>query len=159
MVEYSNVNVKLSDTQLKKLKTAVINKTGSTLRINSKIFNGNNLPHELLLTTRQKTKIRNELNNNMLADLKLSKAQVSKIIQYGIFLGSLLSKLAGSLMKIAIFLAKNVLAQLGITAAGSAIDAGIQINKKNTRFWKYDFSNFKWRNEWYNENYSSSWKF
>ena len=132
MVEYSNVNVKLSDDQLKKLKTAVINKTGSTLRINSKIFNGNNLPHELLLTTRQKTKIRNELNNNMLADLKLSKAQISKIIQYGIFLGSLLSKLAGSLMKIAIFLAKNVLAQLGITAAGSAIDAGIQINKKNT---------------------------
>ena len=143
MVEYSNVNVKLSDNQLKKLKTAVINKTGSTLRINSKIFNGNNLPHELLLTTRQKTKIRNELNNNMLADLKLSKAQISKIIQYGIFLGSLLSKLAGSLMKIAIFLAKNVLAQLGITAAGSAIDAGIQINKKNTWFWKYDFSNFK----------------
>ena len=143
MVKYSNVNVKLSDTQLKKLKTAVINKTGSTLRINSKIFNGNNLPHELLLTTRQKTKIRNELNNNMLADLKLSKAQISKIIQYGIFLGSLLSKLAGSLMKIAIFLAKNVLAQLGITAAGSAIDAGIQINKKNTWFWKYDFSNFK----------------
>ena len=143
MVEYSNVNVKLSDDQLKKLKTAVINKTGSTLRINSKIFNGNNLPHELLLTTRQKTKIRNELNNNMLADLKLSKAQISKIIQSGIFLGSLLSKLAGSLMKIAIFLAKNVLAQLGITAAGSAIDAGIQINKKNTWFWKYDFSNFK----------------
>ena len=143
MVEYSNVNVKLSDNQLKKLKTAVINKTGSTLRINSKIFNGNNLPHELLLTTRQKTKIRNELNNNMLADLKLSKAQISKIIQYGIFLGSLLSKLAGSLMKIAIFLAKNVLAQLGITAAGSAIDAGIQTNKKNTWFWKYHFSNFK----------------
>ena len=143
MVEYSNVNVKLSDNQLKKLKTAVINKTGSTLTINSKIFNGNNLPHELLLTTRQKTKIRNELNNNMLADLKLSKAQISKIIQSGIFLGSLLSKLAGSLMKIAIFLAKNVLAQLGITAAGSAIDAGIQINKKNTWFWKYDFSNFK----------------
>ena len=143
MVEYSNVNVKLSDNQLKKLKTAVINKTGSTLRINSKIFNGNNLPHELLLTTRQKTKIRNELNNNMLADLKLSKAQISKIIQSGIFLGSWLSKLAGSLMKIAIFLAKNVLAQLGITAAGSAIDAGIQINKKNTWFWKYDFSNFK----------------
>ena len=143
MVEYSNVNVKLSDNQLKKLKTAVINKTGSTLRINSKFFNGNNLPHKLLLTTRQKTKIRNELNNNMLADLKLSKAQISKIIQSGIFLGSLLSKLAGSLMKIAIFLAKNVLAQLGITADGSAIDAGIQINKKNTWFWKYDFSNFK----------------
>ena len=59
MVEYSKVNVKLSDTQLKKLKAAVKNKTGTTLRISSKLFNGNNLPHELLLTTRQKTKLRN----------------------------------------------------------------------------------------------------
>ena len=52
MVEYSKVNVKLSDTQLKKLKNAVKNKTGTTLRISLKMFNGNNLPHELLLTTR-----------------------------------------------------------------------------------------------------------
>ena len=52
MVEYNKVNVKLSDTQLKKLKTAVKNKTGTTLRINLKIFNGNNFPHELFLTTR-----------------------------------------------------------------------------------------------------------
>ena len=56
MVEYSKVNVKLSDTQLKKLKTAVKNKTGTTLRISLKMFNGNNLPHKLLLTTRQKNK-------------------------------------------------------------------------------------------------------
>ena len=57
MVEYNKVNVKLSDTQLKKLKTAVKNKTGITLRIRvEKMFNGNNLPHELLLTTRQKNK-------------------------------------------------------------------------------------------------------
>ena len=62
----------------------------------------------------------------MSTDLKLSKAQISKIIQSGGFLGSLLSKLAGPLMKIAIPLAKNVLAPLGITAAASAIDAGIQ---------------------------------
>ena len=54
MVEYSKVNVKLSDTQLKKLKTAVKDKTGTTLRISLKMFNGNDLPHELLLTTRQK---------------------------------------------------------------------------------------------------------
>ena len=54
MVEYSKVNVKLSDTQLKKLKTCVENKTGTTLRINLKMFNGNDLPHELLLTARQK---------------------------------------------------------------------------------------------------------
>ena len=62
----------------------------------------------------------------MSADLKLSKAQISKIIQSGGFLGSLLSKIAGSLMKIAVPLAKNVLAPLGITAAASVIDAGIQ---------------------------------
>ena len=52
MVEYCKVNVKLSDTQLKKLKTAVKNKAGTSLRINLKMLNGNNLPHELLLTTR-----------------------------------------------------------------------------------------------------------
>ena len=129
MVQYSKVNVKLSDTQIKKLKNAVKNKTGTTLRISLKMFNGNNLPHELLLTTRQKTKLRNAFNNNMSTDLKLSRAQISKIIQSGGFIGSLLSKLVGPLMKVAITLAKNVLAPLGITAAASAIDAGIQ--KKN----------------------------
>ena len=126
MVEYNKVNVKLSNSQLRKLKTAAKNQTGVTLRMNIKMFNGNNLPHELLLTTRQKTKLRNAFNNNMSIDLKLSKAPISKIIQSGGFLGSLLSKLAGPLMKVAIPLAKNVLAPLGITAAASAIDAGIQ---------------------------------
>ena len=91
------------------------------MRISLKLFDGNNLPHELLLTTRQKTKLRNALNNNISADIKLSK-----IIQSEGFLGSLLSKLAGQLMKIAVLLAKNILASLGITAAASAIDTGIQ---------------------------------
>ena len=126
MVECNKVNVKLSDTQLKKIKTAVKNKTGTTLRISLKTFNGNDLPHELLLTTGQKTKLRNAFNNNMSTDLKLSRAQISKIIRSGGFLGSLLSKIAGALMKIAIPLAKTVLAPLGITAAASAIDAEIQ---------------------------------
>ena len=90
------------------------------------MFNGNDLPHELLLTTRQKTKLRNVFNNNTSADLKLSKTQVVKIIQSGGFLGSLWSKLAGPLMEIAVPLAKNVLTPLGITAAASALDAGIQ---------------------------------
>ena len=107
MVEYSKINVKLSDTQLKKLKTAVKDKTGTTLRISFKMFDGNNLPHELLLTIRQKTKLRNALNNNMSTDLKFSKAQTSKIIQSGEFLRSLLGKLAGPLMKVAIPLAKK----------------------------------------------------
>ena len=54
MVEYNELNVKLTDAQLKKLKTAVKNKTGAILRMNLKMFDGNDLPHELLLTTRQK---------------------------------------------------------------------------------------------------------
>ena len=58
MVEYSKVNAKLSDTQLKKLKNAVKNKTGTTLRMSLKMLDGNNLPHELLLKTRQKAKLR-----------------------------------------------------------------------------------------------------
>ena len=125
MIDYTKVNVKLSDSQIKKLKDAVKDNTGTTLRISLKMFNGNNLPHELLLTTRQKTKVRNAFNN-MSTDLKFSKAQINKIIQSGGFLGSLLSKLARALMKVAIPLAKNVLAPLGITAAASAIDSGIK---------------------------------
>ena len=93
MVEYSKVNVKLSDTQLKKLKTAVKDKTGTTLRISLKMFDGNDLPRKLLLTTRQKTKLRNAFNNNMSTDLKLSRAQISKIIQFGGFLCRLLGPL------------------------------------------------------------------
>ena len=105
-----------------------------------KVLDGNDLPHELLLTTRQKTKLRNAFDNKTSTDLKLSKGQISKIIQSGGFLGSLLCKLADPLMKVAIPLAKNVLAPLGITAAASAIDAGIQ---KNTWFWNNNFNNFK----------------
>ena len=74
MVEYNKVNVKLSNTQLKKLKDAVKNNTGTTLRISLKMFDGNDLPHELLLMTRQKAKLRNAFNNNTSADIKLSKA-------------------------------------------------------------------------------------
>ena len=138
MVEYSKINVKLSDTQLKKLKDAVKENTGTALQINLKMFDGNDLPHELLLTTRQKTKLRNAFNN-MSANIKLSKAQISKIIQSGGFSGSLLSKLVGLSMKVVVPLGKNVLAPLGITAAASALDAGIQ---KNTWIWDNNFNNF-----------------
>ena len=88
MVEYSKANVKLTGTQLKKLKTAVKNKTGTTLRVSLKMVDGNDVLHELLLTTRQKTKLSNAFNNNMSTDLKPSKGQISKIIQSGGFLGS-----------------------------------------------------------------------
>ena len=82
--------------------------------------------------TRQKVKLRNAFNNNMSTDIKLSKAQITKITQSGGFLGSLLSKLAGPLMEVAVPLAKNILAPLGITAAASAIDTGIQKKKYMT---------------------------
>ena len=81
MVEYNKANVKLSDLRLNNPKNAVTDQTGTTLRMNIKIFNGCNLPHELLLTTRQKTKLRNVFENNMLTDIKLSKSQISRIIQ------------------------------------------------------------------------------
>ena len=95
------------------------------------------------MIAREKTKLRNTFNNTMSTHLKLSKVQISKIIQSGGFLGSLLSELAGPLIKVAIPLAKNVLAALGITAAASAIDAGIQKKKKKTWFWNSNLNNFE----------------
>ena len=74
MVEYNTVNANLSNSQLNKLISAAKNKQGSTLRMNAKMFNGNNLPHELLLTTRQTTKLKNAIENNLQTDIKLSKA-------------------------------------------------------------------------------------
>ena len=126
MVEHSRVIVKLSNSQSNKLKTAAKNQIGVNLRMNIKMFNENNLPHELLLTTRQKIKLRNTSENNMSTDIKLSKAQISNIIKSGGFLKSLLSKIAGPLIKVVVPLPKNILAPLGITAAASAIDEGIQ---------------------------------
>ena len=126
MVEYSKENEKLTDTQLKKLKTAFKNKTGTTVRMSWKMHDGHNLPRELLLITRQKTKQRNTFSNNMPADVKLPKAQVFKIAQSGRFLGSLLSKLACPLLKVEVPLAENILAALGITAAASAFNARIE---------------------------------
>ena len=126
MVEYNKINYKLTNVQLNKLKKAVKSNEGATLRLGIKIFNKDELPHELLLTTRQITQLRNAINNNLATDMKLSKAQIKKLMQSEGFLGKLLSKLAGPLMKVAMPLAKNVLAQLGLTAAMSAIDGSIQ---------------------------------
>ena len=135
MVEYTKVNVRLSDSQLKELKYAVRNNTGTTLRISFKMFNGDNLSHELLLTTRQKTKIRNAFNYNTCTDIKFSKAQINKIVQSGGFLGRLLGPLLKTglpVIKIVIKpLAKRVLIPLGLTEAAAAADAGI--HKKNIR--------------------------
>ena len=89
------------------------------------MFNSDNLPHELLLTTRQTTKLRNAIENNMSTDIKLSKARISKIIQSGEFLG----KLLGPFLNTGLPVLKSVikpLGLLGLTAASLAIDAGVQ---------------------------------
>ena len=126
MVEYNTVNAKLSDSQLNKLKNAVKSKQGTNSRINVKMFNGKNLSHELIPTRRQATKLRSAIENNISTDIKLSKAQISNIIQSGKFLGSLLRKLAGPLMKVAVPFTEKNLAPLGITAADSALNGAIQ---------------------------------
>ena len=126
MVEHNKINCKLTNVQLNKFKKAVKSNEVATLRLGIKNFNKDELPHELLLTTRQNTKLRNAINNNLATDITLSKAQIKKLIQSGGFLGKLLSKLAGPLMKPAMPLAKKVLVPLGLTAAISAIDGSIQ---------------------------------
>ena len=137
MVEYNTVNAKLSDSRLNKLKSAVKNRQRTTLRMNTRIFSANNLPHEFLLTTRQTTKLRNATENNISIDTKLSKAQISKLIQSGGFLG----KLFGPLLRTGLPLIKNVikplskivLIPLGLTAATYATDAGIQKKRKKEK--------------------------
>ena len=126
IVNYTNIDCRLTNIQLSKLKKAVKDGSELVLRLGAKNINKDELPHELFLTTRQSTKLRNAINNNMSTDIKFSKAQLKKLIKSGGFLGSLLSKIGGPLMKVAMPLAKNVLAPLGLTAAMSAIDGGIQ---------------------------------
>ena len=112
----------MSNLQLRKLKNAVKNNKGTTLRISAKMFNSDNLPHDLYLTTRQTTKLRNAIESNMSSDVKLSKAQIKKIIMSGGNLGALLSKFAVPLMKIAKPLVTEILPTLGLSAAMSGID-------------------------------------
>ena len=97
--------------------------------MNIKMFDGNNLPHELSMTTRQKIKLRNEFENNMSTDIKLSKAQVSKLIRSREFLGSWLSKLACLLMKVEIPLGKKK----HFSSIGN--NTGWRSSKENAWFW------------------------
>ena len=132
MTQYNSLNVKLSNSQLNKLKSSIKNETDVVLTISSNMVSNSNdntnFPHELLLTNRQVANIRKAFANNSSIDIKLSKTQLSKMIQSGGFLRNLLGKLAGPLMKVAIPLAKNVLAPLELSAAMSAIDGSIQKN-------------------------------
>ena len=81
MANYQEATFKLTNTQIKKLKSAAKNEVVTILRINKKNFEDEELPHELFLTAKQAIKIRGAFGNNMSTDIKLSKAQMSKINQ------------------------------------------------------------------------------
>ena len=133
MTQYNSLNVKLSNSQLNKLKSAIKNETDVVLRLSSNMVGNSgdntNFRHELLLINRQVANIRKAFANNLSTDIKFSKAQLSKMIQSGGFLGKLLGPLlrTGLPLKKSVIkpLAKSVLVPLGLTAAASAADAGI----------------------------------
>ena len=133
MNQYSSLNVKLSNSQLNKLKSSIKNETDVVLRISSNMVGNSNdntnFPHELLLTNGQVENIRKAFAKNTSTDIKLSKTQLSKMIQSGGFLSRLLGPLLKTglpLIKSVIKpLAKSVLIPLGLTATASAADAGI----------------------------------
>ena len=88
MTNYQKTRDKLANTQLNKLKSAGKNKAETILRLNKKNFEDEELPHESFLTTIQTTELRNVFVNNMSTDVKLSKVQISKIVQSGRIFGS-----------------------------------------------------------------------
>ena len=128
--QYNSLNVKLSNSQRNKSKSAIKNETEVVLRLSSNMIGNNetNFPHELLLTDRQGSSLHKSFASHSSADIKLSKAQLSKMIQSGGFL----SRLLGPLLKTGLPLIKNVIKPLAkrlvLTAAASA--AGAVINKK-----------------------------
>ena len=133
MTQYNSSNVKLSNSQLNKLKSAIKNETDILLGLSSNRIgnsgNETNFPHKSLLTNRKVANLRKAFANYLSADIKLSKTQLSKMIQLGGFLGRLLGPLLKTglpLMKSVIqSLAKSVLIPLGLTAAALAADAGL----------------------------------
>ena len=133
MTQYNSLNVKLPNSQLSKLKSAIKNETDVVLRLSSNMIGNSddntNFPHKLLLTNRQVSILLKAFAKNTSTDIKLSRTQLSKMIQSGGFLGKLLGPLLRTglpLMKSVIKpLAKSVLIPLGLTAAASAADPGI----------------------------------
>ena len=104
MTQYNSLNVNLSNSQLNKLKSAITNETEEVLRLSSNTI-GDNFLHKLLLTNRQVANLRKVFANYLSADIKLSKTQLSRMIQSGGFLDRLL----GPLLKTGLPLIKNVI--------------------------------------------------
>ena len=131
MTQYNSLNVKLSNSQLNKFKSAIKNENEVVLRLSSNMIGDNetNFPHKLLLTNRQVSNLLKAFANYSSADIKLSKTQVSKMIQSGGFLGRFLGQLLKTgfslISHVMKPLAKSVLIPLGLTAAALAADAGI----------------------------------
>ena len=133
MTQYNTLNVKLSNLQIKKLKSGIINNTEVTLKISSNVVGNsgdeNNFPHKLLLTNTQVSKVRKAFANGSSANIKLSKSQLHKIVQSGGFLGRLLGPLLRTglplIGNVLNPLAKIVLMPLGLITAVSGTDAAI----------------------------------
>ena len=133
MNQYNSLNVQLSNSQLNKSKSAIKNENGVVLRLSSTIIGSSdgetNFPHKLLLTNRQVANLHKAFANYLSIAVKLSKSQLSKMMQSGGFLGRLLGPLLKTrlpLMKSVIeTLSKSALIPLGLTAVASAADAGI----------------------------------
>ena len=133
MTQYNSLNVKLSNSQLNKLKSATKNKLEVVIRLSSNIISNDetNFPHKLLLTDRQVSSLRKSFANNSSTDIELSKTQLSQMIQSGEFLSRLLRPLLKTglplIKKVIKPLAKtiSVLIPLGLSASASAADAGI----------------------------------
>ena len=127
MTQYNSLNVKLSNSQLNKFKSAIQNETEVVLRLSSNMTGDNEtkFPHKSQLTNRQVSNLCKAFVNHSSADIKLSKTQLSKMIQSGGFLGSLLKTGLPLIKHVIKPLAKSVLIPLGLTAAASATDAGI----------------------------------
>ena len=133
MTQYNSLNVKLSNLQLNKLKSALKNETEVVLRLSTSMTGNSNdetnFPHKLLLTNRQVANLRKAVANNSSNDIKLSKTQLSKMIKSG----GLLDRLLGPLLKTGLPLIKDVIKPLtksilipsGLTAVAAAADAGI----------------------------------
>ena len=128
MTQYHSLNVNLSNSQLNKLKSAITNETEEVLRLSSNTI-GDNFLHKLLLTNRQVANLRKAFANYLLTNIKLSKTQLSKMIQSVGFLGRLLGPLLKTglplIKNIIKPLAKSVLIPLGLTKATSAAYAGM----------------------------------
>ena len=131
MTQYNGLNLKLSNSQLNKFKSAINNENEVVLKLSSNMIGNNetNFPHKLLLTNRQVLNLQKVFANTSSANVKLSKTQLSKMIQSGGFLGRLLGPLLKTglplISNVIKPLAKIVLIPLGLTAATSAADAGI----------------------------------